>query len=91
MVKIGLMAIHQKITKGEIMNIFKCGAMIFIGVVLAMLIAENDLRKGVELVGILGVLLSGAISMFYALETKLERLWALEKAYTKLWNKKGEY
>lgn len=72
------------------MNIFKCGAMIFIGVIFAMFIAENDLGKGVELIGILSILLSGGIAMFYALEPKLERLWMLERSYTKLWNKKGE-
>jgi len=73
------------------MNIFKCGAVMCVGIVLAMIIAENDLGKGVELIGILGVLLSGATSMLYALEPKLQRLYMLESAYTKLWNKKGEY
>ena len=72
------------------MNIFKCGAMTLIGIVFAMFIAENDLGKGVELIGILSILLSGGIAMFYALEPKLERLWMLERSYTKLWNKKGE-
>jgi|TARA_R110000824_G_scaffold122497_1_gene279697 hypothetical protein len=71
------------------MNIFKCGCALLAGIILAMLITQNDLGKGVELFGILSILLSGGIAMLYALEPKLERLALLERSYVKLWNKKG--
>ena len=73
------------------MNITKTVITMFLGVLLAMLLADGNYGRESEFLGMIGVLLSGAISMFYALESKLDRLYMLERAYSKLWNKKGEY
>ena len=72
------------------MNITKTIVTMFLGVLLAMLLADGNYGREAEFLGMIGVLLSGAVSMFYALESKLERLYMLESAYSKLWNKKGE-
>ena len=72
------------------MNITKTIVTMFLGVLLAMLLADGNYGRGAEFIGMICVLLSGAVSMFYALESKLERLYMLEGAYSKLWNKKGE-
>ena len=72
------------------MNITKTIVTMFLGVLLAMLLADGNYGRETEFIGMIGVLLSGAVSMFYALESKLERLYMLESAYSKLWNKKGE-